>query len=156
MRATASRSGRPAARLALAIQGRERFDAPPARSTLRRWVAAALGPRIARAVLTLRFVDAREGRRLNREYRGRDYATNVLTFEYARAPLAADIVLCVPVIVREARALRRPARAHFAHLVVHGVLHAQGMDHRHDREAHRMEAAERRVLAALGYPDPYV
>ncbi len=147
--------------LSLAIQGRERFagrpETLPTDRTLRRWVARALDarPRALPAELTLRFVDAREGRRLNRDFRGRDYATNVLTFDYSRAPLAADIVLCVPVIAREARAQGKSLRSHLAHLVVHGTLHAQGHDHLTDRQAARMEALETRLLAALGYPDPY-
>ena len=148
--------------LALAVQGRDRFSrlTPPLPTdrTLRRWVrqAVAAAPAAAAPIeLTLRFVDAREGRRLNREFRGRDYATNVLTFDYTRAPLCADIVLCVPVVVLEAKAQRKLLRAHLAHLVVHGVLHAQGHDHETEREAARMEALEVRLLGALGYPDPY-
>lgn len=149
---------RKAPRLALAIQGRERYDARdglrlPAPSTLRRWLCAALE---GDAELTLRFVDAREGRRLNRDFRGRDYATNVLTFVLnPAAPVQADLVLCVPVVAREARAQRKHLRAHLAHLVVHGALHAQGYDHEDDAQARRMEAREVRLLAALGYRDPY-
>jgi probable rRNA maturation factor len=144
-------------RLSLSVQGRERFngapDPLPADSTLRRWLRAALQ---GSAQITLRFVDAREGRRLNREFRGRDYATNVLTFDYSRSPVQADIVLCVPVIAREARAQGKHWRAHLAHLVVHGALHAQGHAHETDAEATRMERLEVKVLAALGYPDPYL
>jgi probable rRNA maturation factor len=155
---TPSRARAPA--LSLAIQGRERFEGLPARATLRRWVAAVLSAADAPAdrpvQLTLRFVDAREGRRLNREFRGRDHPTNVLTFDYARSPLAADVVICVPVIRREAREQRKALRAHLVHLVVHGVLHAQGQDHRNAAEARRMEAREIDLLATLGYPDPYV
>lgn len=154
---SAQRTRRAASRLSLSVQGRERFaraDEPlPADSTLRRWLRAALR---GDARLTLRFVDAREGRRLNRDFRGRDYATNVLTFDYARAPVEADIVLCVPVIAREARAQGKRWRAHLAHLVVHGALHAQGHEHETEAEATRMERLEVKVLAALGYPDPYV
>jgi probable rRNA maturation factor len=139
--------------LLLSVQGRSRFAGLPARPTLARWLAAALE---ADAEITLRFVGGAEGRRLNRDFRGRDYATNVLTFDYAHAPVVqADIVLCVPVIRREARQQRKPPRAHLAHLVVHGALHAQG--YRHDRAApaRRMEAREAAILAALGLPDPY-
>lgn len=144
-------------RLSLSVQGRERFaqatEPLPVDSTLRRWLRAALR---GDAQITLRFVEAREGRRLNRDFRGRDYATNVLTFDYARRPVQADIVLCVPVIVREARAQRKPWRAHLAHLVVHGALHAQGHEHETHAEARRMEQLETRLLAGLGYPDPYL
>lgn len=158
---TGRRTARPPAPISLSIQGRARFaersEPLPTDRTLRRWVGEALEPRsrAAPVELTLRFVDAREGRRLNRDFRGRDYATNVLTFDYSRAPLAADIVLCVPVIEREARAQGKRLRAHLAHLVVHGTLHAQGHDHLADRQAAAMEALEARVLASLGYPDPY-
>jgi probable rRNA maturation factor len=132
---------------------------------LRRWVERALrelepelDPALRRAALTLRLVDAREGRRLNREFRQRDYATNVLTFEYGLAPdgtLAGDIVLCVPVLRREAREQRKPLLSHAAHLVVHGVLHALGHDHIDPIEAEAMEALETRVLGKMGIPDPY-
>jgi probable rRNA maturation factor len=154
---SAQRTRRVTSRLSLSVQGRERFaraaEPLPADTTLRRWLRAALQ---GDAMVTLRFVDAREGRRLNRDFRGRDYATNVLTFNYARAPVEADIVLCVPVIAREARAQHTHWRAHLAHLVVHGALHAQGHEHETDAEATRMERLEVKVLAALGYPDPYL
>ena len=154
---SAQRTRRAASRLSLSVQGRERFaraaEPLPADSTLRRWLRAALR---GDARLTLRFVDAREGRRLNRDFRGRDYATNVLTFDYAHAPVQADIVLCVPVIAREARDQGKRWRAHLAHLVVHGALHAQGHEHETDAEATRMERLEVKVLAVLGYPDPYL
>jgi probable rRNA maturation factor len=139
--------------LALSIQGQTRFDGLPARTTLRRWIVAALE---RDAELTVRFVGAAEARKLNRDYRGRDYATNVLTFDYAHAPVVrADIVLCVPVIRREARQQRKAFRDHLAHLAVHGVLHAQG--HEHDRavDARKMEAREVGILAGLGIDDPY-
>jgi probable rRNA maturation factor len=139
--------------LALSIQGQTRFDGLPARTTLRRWIVAALE---RDAELTVRFVGAAEARKLNRDYRGRDYATNVLTFDYAHAPVVrADIVLCVPVIRREAREQRKAFRDHLAHLAVHGVLHAQG--HEHDRavDARKMEAREVGILAGLGIDDPY-
>ena len=107
----------------------------------------------------MRFVGAAEGRRLNRTYRARDRATNVLTFTYGKArdgALTGDIVLCAPVIAREARAQRKPLRAHHAHLSVHGMLHLRGYDHERPGEAARMEAAERRILAQLGFADPYL
>ena len=139
--------------LALSIQGQDRFDGLPARSTLRRWIGAALE---GDAELTLRFVGAAEGRRLNRDFRGKDYATNVLTFDYQHAPLVrADIVLCVPVVRREAREQRKGFREHLAHLVVHGALHAQGYDHDRAVRARTMEALEIRILAGLGIADPY-
>ncbi len=139
--------------LTVSIQGQGRFDGLPARSTLVRWIKAAVE---CDAELTLRFVGAAEARRLNREFRGRDYATNVLTFDYQHAPVVlADIVLCVPVIRREAREQRKGFREHLAHLVVHGVLHAQGHDHDRASRARRMEALEVRVLAGLGIDDPY-
>ena len=129
------------------------------RQKIRRWVQAALlGP----AELTIRFVDADEGRILNRDYRTRDYATNVLTFAYnegeeigADEPTRADIILCTDVLEREADEQKKTVEEHTAHLVVHGVLHAQGYDHETDDEADEMERFERDILAALGYSDPY-
>jgi probable rRNA maturation factor len=139
--------------LALSIQGQGRFVGLPARSTLLRWIKAALE---RDAELTVRFVGAAEARRLNLEFRGKDYATNVLTFDYRHAPVVvADIVLCVPVVRREAREQRKGFREHLAHLVVHGVLHAQGHEHDRARDAKRMEAREVRILAGLGIDDPY-
>jgi probable rRNA maturation factor len=129
------------------------------RARLRRWVQAALlGP----AELTIRFVDAEEGQVLNRDYRGKDYATNVLTFAYNEGaelaedePTQADIILCTDVLQREAGEQKKTVEEHTAHLVVHGVLHAQGYDHEHEEEAGAMEQLERDIMAALGYPDPY-
>lgn len=143
--------------LALSIQGHPRFSqsvaAFPARATLRRWVAAALE---RDAELVLRLVDAREGRQLNRSFRHKDAATNVLTFTYSKSPaVRADIAICVPVVRREARMQRKTFRDHLAHLVVHGVLHAQGWDHDRPPRADAMEAREIEVLAALGMGDPY-
>jgi probable rRNA maturation factor len=125
----------------------------PARATLRRWVAMALK---TDAELTLVFVDARAGRRLNRDFRARDYATNVLTFAYeARPRIVADLVLCLPVLRREARQQDKTLRQHLAHLVLHGVLHAQGYEHERGRDAREMRKIERRLLARLRIPDPY-
>jgi probable rRNA maturation factor len=108
------------------------------------------------AQLSVRIVDADEGRALNREYRRKDYATNVLTFDYAHEPVVvADLVLCAPVLEAEAAAAGRPLRDHYAHLLVHGALHAQGWDHQRAAPARRMEARETALLAALGVPDPY-
>jgi probable rRNA maturation factor len=123
------------------------------RARMRRWALAALD---SDAALTFRIVDSDEALALNRDFRGKAYATNVLTFDYARAPqVVADIVLCADVVAREARELQRPLEAHYAHLVVHGVLHAQGMDHERAAQAKRMEARESAILQALGYANPY-
>ncbi|HEY9275452.1 rRNA maturation RNase YbeY, partial [Achromobacter sp.] len=111
------------------------------------------------AELSLRLVGAAEGRRLNRDFRGRDYATNVLTFEYGVDPLGVargDIVMCVPVLVREAREQRKALLDHAAHLTIHGVLHALGYDHIKARDAKRMEALETATLADMRIADPYV
>lgn len=125
---------------------------PPAR--VRRWVAFAL---VRPAQLSVRIVGEAEGRALNLQYRGKDYATNVLTFDYAREPVVmADLVLCAPVVEREAREQRKTLQAHYAHLLVHGTLHAQGWDHEtNERDALAMEAAEILLLGALGFSNPY-
>ncbi|HEY0848117.1 MAG TPA: rRNA maturation RNase YbeY [Noviherbaspirillum sp.] len=126
------------------------------RSKLRQWAQAAL---FAPAELTIRFVGAEEGRALNREYRGKDYATNVLTFAYTEDEdseiTQADIILCTDVLEREAAEQKKSVESHAAHLVVHGVLHAQGYDHESDEEAAEMEALEIEILATLGEPNPY-
>jgi len=123
------------------------------RHAVARWIRHALD---APAQITVRFVDADEGRALNSQFRGRDYATNVLTFDYQHAPeIVADLILCAPVIAQEAREQRIPLKAHYAHLLVHGALHAQGHDHEADDEARVMEARETDVLAGLGFADPY-
>jgi probable rRNA maturation factor len=120
---------------------------------LRRWARTAAR---ADAHVTLRIVNAAEGRRLNRTYRGKDYATNVLTFAYTQQPpLAGDIVLCAPVIRKEAKAQRIDVKAHYAHLVVHGMLHLQGFDHERARDARRMEHLENEIVTQLGYAAPY-
>jgi probable rRNA maturation factor len=141
------------ARLSLSVQYAVREDSLPKRAEVRKWVRAT---RPGAAELTVRFVDAEEGRSLNARYRGKDYATNVLTFPYAREPvLSGDLVLCLPVVLREAAEQGKTAAAHFAHLVVHGMLHLQGYDHETGAEARAMEQMERDILARLGYPDPY-
>jgi probable rRNA maturation factor len=120
----------------------------------RRWIGIALQ---APAEIAVRIVGAEEGQALNRQYRGRDYATNVLTFEYAHKPVvAADLVLCAAVVEREAREQGKTLEEHYAHLLVHGTLHAQGYDHElGDKQALEMEALEVLLMGALGYPDPY-
>lgn len=124
----------------------------PAR--VRRWVRMAL---TRPAEIAVRIVGAEEGRSLNKQYRGKDYPTNVLTFDYAQQPVvAADLVLCAPVVEREAREQGKTLEEHYAHLLVHGTLHAQGYDHEAgEDEAATMEAVEVLVLGALGYPNPY-
>ncbi len=126
----------------------------PTPAQIRRWARAALG---RSGDITVRIVGEAEARILNRRYRGRDQATNVLAFPYAssRRAVHGDIVLCAPVIAREALAQGKTLEAHFAHLTVHGLLHLQGHDHAGRREAARMESLEKRLLAKLGYPDPY-
>ena len=132
----------------------------PAATSFRKWVAAALRGRIREADLAIRIVGAKEGRALNRHYRGKDYATNVLSFpaelpEGVKMPLLGDLVICAPVVAREAKEQHKPAVAHYAHLTVHGVMHLLGWDHDDDKEAEAMEQLERDILAELGLPDPY-
>ena len=118
-----------------------------------RWARAALA---GGGVVTIRLVDADEGQALNREYRGKDYATNVLSFPYETTPrVVGDLVICPSVVAREAGEQNKPLAAHYAHLTVHGMLHLQGWDHDNDDEAQVMEDEERKILAALGFPDPY-
>jgi len=123
------------------------------RHTVARWLRAALD---ADAELAVRIVDTEEGQTLNRDFRKKDYATNVLTFDYAQAPVVmADLVICAPVIAREADEQGKTLEAHYAHMLVHGALHAQGWDHIKKKEALAMEAREREIMAALGFDDPY-
>lgn len=145
-------------KLSLSVQyadARLKTSAP--RTQVRRWVLAALA---VPAELTIRFVDATEGRTLNRDYRGKDYATNVLTFAYTVAEdstvTQADIILCSDVLEKEASEQKKPLTDHAAHLIVHGVLHAQGYDHEEEEEAARMEAMETEILMRLGFGDPYI
>jgi probable rRNA maturation factor len=143
----------PALRLSLQMpDGRHRAALP--RHRVARWIRAALQ---APAEITVRIVGEEEARRLNRDYRGKDYATNVLTFDYAAAPVVqADLVLCAAVVEREADTARRPLQAHYAHLLVHGALHAQGFDHETTlADAAAMEARETLLLGELGFDDPY-
>ena len=139
----------------------------PAAVSFRRWLAAALHGRIREADLAIRIVGSKEGRALNRHYRGKDHATNVLSFpadiadgvklpKGVKLPLLGDLVLCAPVIAREAKEQKKPLAAHYAHLTVHGALHLLGWDHQDAREAECMEQLEREILAGLGIDDPYL
>jgi probable rRNA maturation factor len=136
----------------------------PAAASFRRWVAAALEGRTEEAELSIRIVGEDEGRALNRQYRGRDYATNVLSFPAelpeglpagVTFPLLGDLVVCAPVVAAEAAAQGKPAADHYAHLTVHGSLHLLGWDHEDEADAEAMEALERAILAGLGVRDPY-
>lgn len=134
----------------LSVQYASADENVPKRPLFRKWVRRALeGP----AQITIRIVDEEEGRRLNGEFRGRDYATNVLTFVYEKG--IGDIVICAPVIEREALEQNKPVESHYAHMTVHGILHLQGYDHEEVKEAAAMESLEKAVMAKLGYPDPY-
>ena len=144
------------AELDIDIQIESRIPGVPKPAQFRRWLAAALD---RPATLTLRVVNAAEGRSLNSAFRGKDYATNVLTFIYheKRAQrLMGDIVLCAPVVAAEAKMQGKQLAHHWAHLTVHGALHLAGMDHESERDAARMEGREKRILAGLGMPDPYL
>ena len=150
-------SARPAVfrdrRLGLTVQYGVRGRGIPPPAQLKRWARAAL-ERDAR--VTVRIVGEAEARALNRAFRGKDGPTNVLTFVMSAEPrLAGDLALCAPLIAREARAQGKSAAAHYAHLVVHGVLHLQGYDHGNERDARVMERLETRIVTRLGYPDPY-
>ena len=138
----------------------------PAAVSFRRWVAAALDGRIREADLAIRIVGSKEGRALNHHYRGKDYATNVLSFpaeiaegvkmpKGVKMPLLGDLVICAPVVAREAKEQKKSLTAHYAHLTVHGALHLLGWDHEDEREAEAMEQLEREILAELGIADPY-
>jgi probable rRNA maturation factor len=145
--------------LSLSLQFGKLADPAPHRAALprhsvARWIRHALQ---SDAEITVRIVDTDEGQTLNRDYRGKDYATNVLTFDYTQAPyVTADLVLCAPVVEREAQEQGKTLQAHYAHLLIHGALHAQGYDHETDEaDALEMEALEILLLAALGYDNPY-
>ncbi len=145
--------------LALSLQFGALKDAASHRAALprhsvTRWIRHALQ---SDAEITVRIVDSEEGQALNRDYRQKDYATNVLTFDYCAGPVVtADLVLCAPVVAQEAKANKKTLQAHYAHLLVHGTLHAQGYDHETgDEDAEEMEALEIEVLAGLGFANPY-
>ena len=144
---------RPPPILTLSVQYGIASDRLPSRQRLRSWARAAA---LTDTQVTLRLVGGREARTLNRDFRGKDHATNVLTFAYPDvASLSGDIVLCAPVIAKEARAQHKPIEAHYAHLVVHGMLHLQGYDHENKNDARIMETLEAEIVAKLGYADPY-
>ena len=145
--------------LSLSLQFGDLADAAPHRAALprhsvTRWIRHALQ---SDAEITVRIVGAEEGQALNRDYRGKDYATNVLTFDYTQEPVVtADLVLCAPVVEREALEQGKTLQAHYAHMLIHATLHAQGYDHETGEEdAQEMEALEIRLLGALGYDNPY-
>lgn len=155
----ASKAAAPAAAhlpsLELAVQYATRSTPLPTRAQVRRWMREALA---SNALITLRIVDDAEGRQLNRQYRRKDYATNVLTFVYDAAEpndIFGDIVLCAATVKREAKEQKKSPLAHYAHLIVHGVLHLQGYDHERSREAKVMEGLETFILRRLGFADPY-
>jgi probable rRNA maturation factor len=137
----------------IAVQNASTARNVPTPARIRQWARAALS---VDAQVTIRIVGQAEGRLLNRSYRRKDYATNVLTFVFRdHAPLEGDLALCAPVITREARMQRKPVTAHYAHMIVHGLLHLQGYDHENNQDAAVMERRERTLLARFGYPDPY-
>lgn len=143
---------RPELSLSLQFADARHRDQLP-RHKVQRWIRAALE---LPGEIAVRIVDAEEGRQLNKEFRGKDYATNVLTFDYSHEPVVgADLVICAEVVEREAREMGLDLVAHYAHMLVHGTLHAQGYDHEEDDEAECMEARETEILLALGFADPY-
>jgi probable rRNA maturation factor len=143
-------------RLSLSVQYASGTQNLPTRTQFRRWAKTAL---LHDVRIALRIVDEAEGRELNRSYRGKDYATNVLTFTYddvsQSPPLYGDVVICAPVVEREACEQHRDLNAHYAHLVIHAMLHLQGYEHDDEQDAAEMEKLETAFLAKLGYPDPY-
>lgn len=143
----------PQPRLSLTVQYAITARGLPSRAHFRKWTRAALEHD---AMVTLRIVGQEEGRVLNRNYRKKDYATNVLTFVFRnQAPFEGDLALCAPVVASEARAQKKTLAAHYAHLTVHGMLHLQGYDHEIDADAQVMERRETQIMAKLGYADPY-
>lgn len=141
-------------KLSLTVQYASAATPMPARSQWRRWIKVAMQRDIC---MTLRIVDEAEGRELNKAYRGRDYATNVLTFVYDDTEaLSGDVVICAPVVQREAAEQHKDLLSHYAHLAIHAALHLQGFDHETDDDAARMEALETALMVRLHYPDPYM
>ncbi|HET7921358.1 MAG TPA: rRNA maturation RNase YbeY [Gammaproteobacteria bacterium] len=147
-------------RIRVVLQKATQTRAVPSRAQFADWAGAALAGRREAAELVIRIVDEAEARQLNHTWRHKDYATNVLSFPAALpawvpTPLLGDLVLCAPVVLREAAEQGKPAEAHWAHLVVHGSLHLLGFDHENSTEAEAMESVEIAILAGLGFPDPY-
>lgn len=141
-------------RLSLSVQYASNAKKLPTRSQFRRWVQAALEQDVQ---ISLRIVNEAEGRTLNRDFRGKDYATNVLTFVYDdTVPLSGDVVICAPVVAREAKEQGKDMFAHYAHLVIHAALHLQGYDHEKKRDAEKMESRETALMLKLRYPAPYL
>ena len=137
----------------LSTQQMSKFPQLPAKKTMERWMKRAVE---RDTEVTVRFVDEEEGRMLNSTYRHKDYATNVLTFDYTQEPIVtADIVICVPVLERQAVEQNKEFRAHLAHLLIHAVLHAHGYDHLNEEEAEEMEARETEIMLSLKFPNPY-
>jgi probable rRNA maturation factor len=157
MSTRSSKTGAAAASLSLSFQWatrefKDHRECLP-RHRVMRWIKAALS---ADAEITVRIVGAEEGQMLNKQFRQKDHATNVLTFDYAHTPVVmADLILCAPVIEREAQEQGKPLAAHYAHMLVHGTLHAQGWDHIKAKEAKAMEAFETTLMQQLGFDDPY-
>ena len=143
---------RSAHRLSLTVQYASDAKDLPTRAQFRRWCKAAL---LGDVSLTLRIVDAEEGRELNRNYRGKDYATNVLTFVYDDHPVSGDVVICAPVVAREAAEQGKELLAHYAHMSIHAALHLQGYDHEVEAEAEQMEALETSLMLKLRHKNPY-
>lgn len=140
-------------KLSLAVQYASDADDLPTRAQLRRWVSIGLQRDLG---MTLRIVDEAEGHELNKAYRGKDYATNVLTFVYDDGDgLTGDVVICAPVVQREAAQQGKLLKTHYAHLAIHATLHLQGYDHENDADAEQMEALETALMLKLRYPDPY-
>ncbi|MES9967011.1 MAG: rRNA maturation RNase YbeY [Sedimenticola sp.] len=132
----------------------------PGDGQFQRWIAAALAGRRDSAELTIRIVDETESHELNLQYRGKDRPTNVLSFpfeapEVVESDLLGDLVICAPVVAREAEEQGKTLEAHWAHMVVHGALHLLGFDHQNEQEAEEMEGLEREIIEVMGYPDPY-
>ncbi len=141
------------AKLSLTVQYAAKAENLPTRHQFRRWIKAALQRDIQ---IALRIVDEVEGRALNKRFRNKDYATNVLTFVYDEVePLSGDVVICAPVVQREAHEQRKDLSGHYAHLAIHAVLHLQGFDHKNKKDAAVMEARETAILMKLGYANPY-
>ena len=143
---------RPENKLSLAVQYASDAGNLPKRAQFRRWFKAAL---LGDVSVTLRIVDAAEGRELNKNYRGKDYATNVLTFVYDDAPVSGDVVICAPVVTKEAAEQGKDLLAHYAHMTIHSALHMQGYDHEVESEAEEMEALETSMMLKLRLNDPY-